>query len=82
VGDGARTLCEHARERAGRRALPGHADGDAPGRWAVQSFRVDAACAVGDQKGDEVFTFAVLGDRLYWSWAGKTAVLDRCPARQ
>jgi hypothetical protein len=43
------------------------------------SFRVEAACEAAGQKGDEFFTFAVLGARLYWSWAGKTQAFERCP---
>ncbi|MBV9758495.1 MAG: hypothetical protein JO047_15715 [Alphaproteobacteria bacterium] len=46
------------------------------------SFRVDAACAVGGQNSDEFFTFAVLSGKLYWSWGGRTAVLERCPDRR
>ena len=43
------------------------------------SFRIEASCAAGGQKGDEFFTFAVLAGRLYWSWGGKTGIFDRCP---
>jgi len=42
------------------------------------SFRVEAACEVEGQHGNEFFTFAVLAGRLYWSWGGKTVGFERC----
>jgi hypothetical protein len=43
------------------------------------AFRVAATCDGAGRKGDEFFTFAVLDGRLYWSWAEKTQVFERCP---
>jgi hypothetical protein len=43
------------------------------------SFRVEAACDAGGQKGHEFFTFAVLSGHLYWSWGDKTQSFERCP---
>jgi hypothetical protein len=43
------------------------------------SFRVEARCESNGEKGSEFFTFAVLSERLYWSWAGKTGTFERCP---
>ncbi len=43
------------------------------------SFRVAASCDSNGQKGEEFFTSAVLSERLYWSWGGKTGTFERCP---
>lgn len=43
------------------------------------SFRVEAACEALGQKADEFFTFSVLSERLYWSWAERTGTFERCP---
>lgn len=44
------------------------------------SYRVEASCDADGQKGEEFFTFAVLAERLYWSWGGQTGTFERCPA--
>ncbi|MBV9862316.1 MAG: hypothetical protein JO267_09235 [Alphaproteobacteria bacterium] len=43
------------------------------------SFRVEATCQAMGRTGHEFFTFAVLGERLYWTWGERTGVFDRCP---
>jgi hypothetical protein len=43
------------------------------------SYRVEASCDANGQQGEEFFTFAVLAERLYWSWGGRTATFERCP---
>ena len=42
------------------------------------SYRIEASCDANGQKGAEFFTFAVMSERLYWSWAEKTATFERC----
>jgi hypothetical protein len=43
------------------------------------SYRVAADCTAGKERGHEFFTFAKLGDLLYWSWGTRTEGFVRCP---
>ena len=43
------------------------------------SFRVEAECTAGKDRGHEFFTFAKLGDLLYWSWGTRTEGFVRYP---
>jgi hypothetical protein len=42
------------------------------------SFRVEADCIAGAERGHEFFGFARIGDRLHWSWAGQTGTFVPC----
>jgi len=44
------------------------------------SFRIEATCAALGQIGHEFFTFAVLDQRLHWTWGERTGIFDRCPS--
>lgn len=43
------------------------------------SFRIEAECTAGKDRGREFFTFAKLGDLLYWSWGTRTEGFVRYP---